>query len=99
LVLRNSSDQKVEATARRQLRDLYAHGAAADPEPLPKPAPAAARVAIPLHAAPAVVPVPAPAPAPAAAAPPPVETIVMIRGSQKTVETFPAEARPHEGSK
>jgi len=99
LVLRNSSDQKVEATARRQLRDLYAHGAAADPDPLPKPAPAAARVAIPLHAAPAVVPVPAPAPAPAAAAPPPVETIVMIRGSQKTVETFPAEARPHEGSK
>jgi pilus assembly protein CpaB len=37
LVLRNSSDQKVEATARRELRELYTHGAVVNPEPVPAP--------------------------------------------------------------
>jgi pilus assembly protein CpaB len=101
LVLRNSGDRKVEATARRELRDLYTHGIPADPDPAPKPAPAAAmRSVTPTqHSVPASIPNPPPTPVRAAPAPPAVETVVMIRGSQKTVETFPAEARSHEGSK
>ena len=99
LVLRNSSDQKVEATARRELRELYAHGAALNSEPAPAP------IAPPMH--PATVWRPPPAPIRAAAAvlplavsvPPQVDTIVLIRGNQKTVETFPAETRKHESSK
>jgi len=99
LVLRNSSDQKVEATARRELRELYAHGAALNSEPAPAP------IAPPMH--PATVWRPPPAPIRAAAAvlplavsvPPQVDTIVLIRGNQKTVETFPVETRKHESSK
>ena len=99
LVLRNSSDQKVEATARRELRELYAHGAALNSEPAPAP------IVPPMHPAtawrptPAPIRAPAPAPAPAVSAPPQVETIVLIRGNQKTVETFPVETRKHESSK
>jgi pilus assembly protein CpaB len=100
LVLRNSGDQKVEATARRQGRDLYSHGAPADPEPAPKPTTVAARAVIPTpHPAPASVPVLKLTPGPVVVTAPAVETIVMIRGSQKTVESFPAEARSHDGSK
>ena len=99
LVLRNSSDQKVEATARRELRELYAHGAVGNPEPAPPP------IVPQTHAAPAWRPAPAPiralapAPEPAVSAPPQVDTIVLIRGNQKTVETFPVETRKHESSK
>jgi pilus assembly protein CpaB len=86
LVLRNSSDQKVESTDRRQLRDLYSKGAPVDPVPPPRPAAPAPRVwAAPVRPAPAPVPVAVPAAAPA---PPPVDSIVLIRGNQKTVETF-----------
>jgi pilus assembly protein CpaB len=100
LVLRNSSDQKVETTDRRQWRDLYSHEEAAEQPPVPRPAvtvsqPVAASVR-------RVLPV-APAPAPhasAAVAPEPaaVDTIVLIRGNQKTVETFPSDARSRGGS-
>jgi pilus assembly protein CpaB len=100
LVLRNSGDQKVEATARRQWRDLYPHEAAVDPAPPPRPAAAAERKVIPMpHPAPLFAPVPKPIPPAVVTAPPAVDTIVMIRGSQKTVESFPTEARSHEGSK
>jgi len=97
LVLRNSSDQRVEDTARRELRELYAHGAVQDAAP-PRPVPAPARPAVERHFA---LPVPPPVTAapPAAPAAPAVDTIVLIRGNQKTVETFPVEARSHEGSK
>jgi pilus assembly protein CpaB len=98
LVLRNSSDQRLEATARRELRQLYNHGGVADPEPPPRPTVAQIRSAPqerrPTPAAPAPVAQPATPPAP-----PRFDTIVLIRGSQKTVETFPLEARNHEGSK
>jgi pilus assembly protein CpaB len=99
LVLRNSTDQKVEATARRELRELYAHGAAVNSEP------AAAPIAPQTHPAPAWRPPPAliraaaAVPAPAVSVPPQVDTIVLIRGNQKTVETFPVEARKHDSSK
>jgi pilus assembly protein CpaB len=101
LVLRNSSDQRMEATARRELRQLYNHGGVADPEPPPRPMVAQTRPAPQeRHAAPAATPAPVPAPAPAPPpAPPRVDTIVLIRGNQKTVETFPSETRNHEGSK
>jgi len=99
LVLRNSSDQKVEATARRELRELYAHGAALNSES------ALAPIAPPMHPATVWRPPPAPiraaaaVPPPAVSAPPQVDTIVLIRGNQKTVETFPVETRKHESSK
>jgi hypothetical protein len=100
LVLRNSSDQKVDATARRELRDLYSHGVAVAPDPAPR------LVAAQTHTAPRPetrVPVPAPVSAlplvPAVLAPPAVDSIILIRGNQKTVETFPAEARNHDGGK
>jgi len=94
LVLRNSSDRKVEATARRELRELYNHGVAVDPQPLPRPVVAPARP-LPEHR-----PAPPPAPAPPAAAlPAPVETVVLIRGNQKTVETFPLGETNHERAK
>jgi len=102
LVLRNSNDQKVEATARRELRDLYSRGIAVDPEPAPRnpvvqtaPAPRP-QIHVPT---PVLVRAPAPATVPAVPTPPAVETIVLIRGTQKTVETFPVEARNHDGSK
>jgi pilus assembly protein CpaB len=99
LVLRNSSDQKVEATARRELRELYAHGAAVNPEPAPAPAATLTHGAPPARPTPAPVRAPAPAPPPAVSAPPQVDTIVLIRGNQKTVETFPVETRKHESPK
>jgi len=100
LVLRNSNDQKVEATARRELRDLYSRGIAVDPEPAPRN-PVVQNVPAPrpqIHV-PAPVLERAPAPVPAVPTPPAVDTIVLIRGTTKTVETFPVDARNHEISK
>ncbi len=102
LVLRNSNDQKVEATARRALRDLYSRGIAVDTDPAPGPAVSQTRPAPrpEIHVpAPLFVSAPAHSPVPATPAPPAVDTIVSIRGTLKTVETFPVEARNHEGSK
>lgn len=96
LVLRNSGDQKVEATASREGRDLYGRTAPIQEELAPRPATPALRTAAPASR-PALPP--APQPAPAAASVPAVDTIVLIRGNQKTVETFPVEARNHEGAK
>ena len=95
LVLRNSGDQRVEETARRELRELYAHGAVRDAAP-PQPVVAPPRPAAEHHVAPPVLPRAAAATPPPAPAPPPVETIVLIRGNQKIVETFPVEARNRE---
>ncbi|HUB77876.1 MAG TPA: Flp pilus assembly protein CpaB [Bryobacteraceae bacterium] len=95
LVLRNSGDQRVEDTARRELRELYTHGAVETPPAQPVVAPR--RPAPERRIISSILP-PAAAP-PAAPAPAPVETIVLIRGNQKTLETFPVEARNREGSK
>ena len=92
LVLRNSNDQNLAATGGRHWRDLYGRSVPAE---APPPAPRAPRVvapAAPVKAAAGTITAPAAAPAPA------VQTIIMIRGNQKTVETFPAEAG-HDGSK
>jgi pilus assembly protein CpaB len=100
LVLRNSSDQKMEATARRQLRDLYDHGAQVDANPVPRPVLAQTRPVPPSERRlPAPVPVPAPPPIPAVSGPPAVESVILIRGNQKTVETFPVEVRNRERTK
>jgi pilus assembly protein CpaB len=98
LVLRNSSDRNVEATARRQWRDLYSHGAPSEAESAPRPAIAAPRVAgFPLR--PTLGPAaPVHAPIPTVSAPSAVDSIILIRGIQKTVETFAVETRKHEGS-
>ena len=92
LVLRNSNDRNVGAMASRQWRDLYAHGAPVADAPAPRSVVAATRLATPAAR-------PANAPVPVAPSPPAVDTIILIRGNQKTVETFPVVARNHEGSK
>jgi pilus assembly protein CpaB len=80
LVLRNSTDHKVAPTPGRQLRELYSLERPNTPvgSPLAPPGPARPRRAV-------------AEPAPPAAPTPPVATarpdeVVMIRGSQKTVE-------------
>ncbi|MEQ1947540.1 MAG: Flp pilus assembly protein CpaB [Bryobacteraceae bacterium] len=81
LVLRNSSDQGVEKTTGRYMSELFG---SARPKPAPKasnPAPKPVTTA-------AVV---APPPPPAPVAPPP-DQIVMIRGTQKTIEIIPNRA-------
>jgi pilus assembly protein CpaB len=99
LVLRNSGDRKVEATARRELRELYARGVALDPDPVPLSA------MVQTHPAPRPetrVPVPAPVsahPTSPAVFTPAFDSVVVIRGIQKTVETFPSETRNHDVGK
>jgi pilus assembly protein CpaB len=93
LVLRNSSDRKLEATAARQSRDLYGHEPPAVSPPGHRPEMAPAR-----PSAPPARPRPAPALSPPAP-PPAVQTVIVIQGSQRTVETFPAEARRREDAK
>ena len=81
LILRNSSDQKIEITNGKYVSELY--GAARKPvttsaaaaKDAPKPAPR-----------PVVIAAAAPPPPPP---PPPLDQIVMIRGTQKSVETLP----------
>ena len=102
LVLRNSGDQKMADTARRELRELYSHGVAVDPLPAPRPAPVSMPVTP--HAPPrqeirALLPVPASVPVKTEPILPAVESIILIRGNQKTVETFPAEPKTREGGK
>ena len=77
LVLRNSGDRQTAPTRGRELRELYG---LTDTRP---PAAAPAR----RQTAPAPIAVAIPAAAPAAAA---VETMILLHGAQKTVETFPA---------
>jgi pilus assembly protein CpaB len=82
LVLRNSSDQSVEKTGGRYVSELYGSGRPKAPAPqtfsAPKPVVTAA-------AAP-------PPPPPPPAAPPAPDQIVMIRGTQKTIEMIPHRA-------
>jgi pilus assembly protein CpaB len=92
LVLRNSGDHQVEETRSRQLRDLYARG-------IPVTAPAVEHVPRPRTAE---VPAPAPSrvteskPVPLAPRAPDVDTVIIIQGNQKTIETFPITARANE---
>jgi pilus assembly protein CpaB len=92
LVLRNSSDQTIEKTAGRNVSELYGGNhrpvpvvkPTGDPTMRPKPKP----VVVAQAAAP-----PPPA-APVAAPPPPVaDTVVMIRGTTRTVEVLPAKVK------
>jgi len=75
LVLRNSGDHTIEKTAGREVGELYGMRAAAK-----KPADSAPR---PVRRAPPVVNVVTTAPPPP---PPPPDQIIVIRGTQKTVE-------------
>ena len=77
LVLRNSSDQNVEVTTGRYINELY--GAPRKVAAAPSTAPAPAPRPIVIAAAPKPPPPPPPAP----------DQIVVIRGTQKTVETMP----------
>ena len=85
LVLRNSSDQGMEKTAGHVVLELYGNKRpAAKPDPTPVASkPAAAPK-------PVQVAVQAPPPPPVAPPPPPPDQIVMIRGTQRTVETLPS---------
>jgi Flp pilus assembly protein CpaB len=82
LVLRNSGDRQTAPTRGRELRELYAQ-TDTRPAVAAAPAPAPRRTA----AAKAVPALPAEAPAA-----PAVETMILLRGAQKTVETFPVTA-------
>jgi len=77
LVLRNSSDQNVEVTTGRYINELYGapRKVAAAPKAAPNPAPRPIVIA--------AAPKPPPPP------PPALDQIVVIRGTQKTVETMP----------
>jgi len=93
LVLRNSGDQQVTATGGRQLRDLYAHATRSAPlVPVSTPAPAASTAR--KQREPIVAPVAAAGPAAKTVkATPAVETVILLHGNVKTVETFPVEAK------
>jgi pilus assembly protein CpaB len=79
LVLRNSSDQKIEKTNGRYVAELYGTGRRPTTEPRPAPKPVVTARAI-------APPPPLPPP------PPPPDQIIMIRGTQRTVETLPKGA-------
>ena len=83
LVLRNGSDQTIEKTPGREVAELYGARAHKKPEqPAPRPRPR-------------VVPVVAAAPPPP---PPPPDQIVVIRGTQKSVEVV-GVSRPTDGGR
>jgi len=82
LVLRNSSDQTTEKTPGRFVSELYGSGR-------PKPAAPRAVTAAPKPVVTAAAVPPPPPPAPVA---PPPDQIVMIRGTQKTIELIPNRA-------
>jgi Flp pilus assembly protein CpaB len=85
LVLRNSGDRQTTPTRGRELRELYGQ---TDTRPAVAAAPAPAQARRQTAAAP-MTPHAIPTPVPAAAA---VETMILLHGAQKTVETFPAKA-------
>ena len=81
LVLRNSTDQVFAQTSGQALRGLYGRAEAAPVKPLLTPSP---KPVIPIPPAkPAVIPPP----------PPTVETMLLIQGSKKAIETFPPYAQ------
>jgi pilus assembly protein CpaB len=89
LVLRNSSDQSMEKTGGRVVAELYGNR---KPPAKPDPPAVTARPAAPKPVqvvAQAPPPLPPPPP-PVVQAPPPPDQVVMIRGTQRTVETVPA---------
>lgn len=85
LILRNSSDQSTESTTGRVLTELYNGGHHLAPKPAPVVA-ARRPAAAPAPARPPVMVAAAPPPPPP---PPPPDQIVMIRGTQKSVEIIP----------
>ncbi|HTS76838.1 MAG TPA: Flp pilus assembly protein CpaB [Bryobacteraceae bacterium] len=87
LVLRNSSDQAVEKTPGRVIAELYNGHRAPAPAPAPEKRAASPRPRP--RTATEVVVAAAPPPPP----PPPPDQIIMIRGSQRTVETIPNNAK------
>ncbi len=94
LVLRNSGDQQFSTTGGRQLRDLYAH--TTRPAPLPAPLPSV-RSGVSRSAPPTPRPAPAAVVSKEPEAPPRlVDTVILMHGNVRTVETFPAEAGIHE---
>jgi pilus assembly protein CpaB len=88
LVLRNSSDQDIAKTTGRNIAELYATAVKPAPKPVavsaPRPRPKPVEVT-------AVAP-PPPPPPPAAPAPQPPDQVVMIRGTQRTVEIIPSHS-------
>jgi pilus assembly protein CpaB len=92
LVLRNSSDQSIEKTMGRQINELYNGGR--------RPAPPAEKKVVSAPKAPAAAPkpvpqvqqvvvAPPPLPPPAAVVAAPLPQVVVIRGTQKSVESIP----------
>jgi pilus assembly protein CpaB len=81
LVLRNGSDQAIERTTGHRVGELYSGKSSSKPgRDGDEPVRTRARVAAPLP------PPPAPVLAPKPALPPPPDEVIMIRGTQKSVE-------------
>ena len=80
LILRNSSDQGMDRTNGRVVSELYG-GARFAPKPNPAPAPRPRVVETAKAAPPPPAPIAAPPPPP-----PPPDQVVVIRGTQRTVE-------------
>jgi pilus assembly protein CpaB len=78
LVLRNGSDQTIEKTPGREVAELYGGHASKKKPEAPAPRPVARRATPPVVTAVATAPPPPP---------PPPDQIVVIRGTQKSVET------------
>ena len=85
LVLRNSSDPSMEKTSGRVVSELYGNRKPPVKTDTPKPAAAPRPAPVLAQAAP-------PPPPPVVVPPPPPDQIVMIRGTQKTVEIIPNKA-------
>ena len=81
LVLRNSSDQTMEKTPGRFVTELYNGHRPPPDKPAAPPRPHVEKA-------------PPPPPPVVAAAPPPPDQVVVIRGTTRTVETFPASTKP-----
>ncbi len=88
LVLRNSSDQSTEKTSGRVVAELYGNRRPAA-KPDPAPTPVVHRTAAPAAAPKPVQVVVQSAPPPPPVAPPAPDQVVMIRGTQRTVELVP----------
>jgi pilus assembly protein CpaB len=90
LVLRNSGDQEVAKTTGRNIAELYANGGRTVPKPTPAPSSAPRPRPKPVELTAAAPP--PPPPPPAAPAPQPPDQVVMIRGTQRTVEIIPSHS-------
>jgi pilus assembly protein CpaB len=92
LILRNSTDAAIETTPGRYIEELYSTHRRTPVKDAPAAPVAAKPKPKPVETAQAAPPPPAPVTVVAPPPPAPPDQVVIIRGSQRTVETLPARA-------